>query len=216
MYPAADLLAAWAESTEDDRPFIMCEFSHAMGNSTASLSDYWAAIERYKGLQGGFIWDWVDQGIEAFDWGPPWRPRRPRRSEEILEIRRRLRRRSQRPRFHLQWTGLPRPGDKPVLAGVRQAVPGIAASSEHPLSGRMTVRNRLLFLSFEGSSCVGRYRSRAKPPVRKLSLPASRQERTPSSTLLSPGPATPLRVARGSLLVPEFLSGAGPVGARRP
>jgi len=65
MYPTIDLLEAWATTTDDDRPFIMCEYSHAMGNSNGSLADYWAVIEKYPGLQGGFIWDWVDQAIVA-------------------------------------------------------------------------------------------------------------------------------------------------------
>ncbi|PKL23514.1 MAG: hypothetical protein CVV47_14875 [Spirochaetae bacterium HGW-Spirochaetae-3] len=43
----------------------MCEYSHAMGNSNGGLADYWAVIEKYSGLQGGFIWDWVDQGLAA-------------------------------------------------------------------------------------------------------------------------------------------------------
>jgi len=63
MYPPAELLEAWATSTIDDRPFILCEYSHAMGNSNGGLADYWAIIEKYPGLQGGFIWDWVDQGL---------------------------------------------------------------------------------------------------------------------------------------------------------
>jgi beta-galactosidase len=53
----------WAKSGHGDRPLIMCEYSHAMGNSNGSLSDYWDAIESHHGLQGGFIWDWVDQGL---------------------------------------------------------------------------------------------------------------------------------------------------------
>ncbi len=64
MYaPIADIVA-WAESeTADPRPLILCEYSHAMGNSNGSLSDYWAAFEQYHGLQGGFIWEWIDHGI---------------------------------------------------------------------------------------------------------------------------------------------------------
>ena len=42
---------------------IMCEYAHAMGNSTGNLQDYWDVIEKYPKLQGGFIWDWVDQGF---------------------------------------------------------------------------------------------------------------------------------------------------------
>lgn len=47
----------------NDRPLIMCEYSHAMGNSNGNLKDYWDAIEKYPNLQGGLIWDWVDQGL---------------------------------------------------------------------------------------------------------------------------------------------------------
>lgn len=47
----------------NDRPLILCEYSHAMGNSNGNLKDYWDTIEKYPNLQGGFIWDWVDQGL---------------------------------------------------------------------------------------------------------------------------------------------------------
>lgn len=70
MYPTIEAIRAWAErtaGTAEQRPLIMCEFSHAMGNSNGSLADYWAVIETTDGLQGGFIWDWVDQGMRAFD-----------------------------------------------------------------------------------------------------------------------------------------------------
>ena len=67
MYPQIQAIIDWAETTDDYRPFIMCEYSHAMGNSNGSLADYWEAIYKYPGLQGGFIWDWVDQGIEKHD-----------------------------------------------------------------------------------------------------------------------------------------------------
>ncbi len=63
MYPTIDLIAEWARTTDDERPLIMCEFSHAMGNSNGSLSDYWETIRGNRGLQGGFIWEWVDHGI---------------------------------------------------------------------------------------------------------------------------------------------------------
>lgn len=46
-----------------DRPFIPSEYAHAMGNSMGNFQDYWDMIDRYPQLQGGFIWDWVDQGI---------------------------------------------------------------------------------------------------------------------------------------------------------
>jgi len=45
------------------KPVIMCEYTHSMGNSTGGLDDYWRAIRKTKGMQGGFIWDWVDQSL---------------------------------------------------------------------------------------------------------------------------------------------------------
>jgi beta-galactosidase len=66
MYPDIELITGFATCRDDDRPLIMIEYSHAMGNSNGSLSDYWKAIESHHGLQGGFIWDWIDQGIAAY------------------------------------------------------------------------------------------------------------------------------------------------------
>jgi beta-galactosidase len=67
MYPPIDSLIEWATDQRHPdrrRPLIMCEFSHAMGNSNGSLADYWDAFEKYPGLQGGFIWEWIDHGIK--------------------------------------------------------------------------------------------------------------------------------------------------------
>lgn len=48
-----------------NRPFLMNEYAHAMGNSVGNLQEYWDAIEKYPALIGGFIWDWVDQGLRT-------------------------------------------------------------------------------------------------------------------------------------------------------
>ncbi|GHV91112.1 hypothetical protein AGMMS50268_16150 [Spirochaetia bacterium] len=66
MYPPIDLISDFAKYRDDHRPLIMIEYSHAMGNSNGSLADYWKAIESHHGLQGGFIWEWIDHGLEAF------------------------------------------------------------------------------------------------------------------------------------------------------
>jgi beta-galactosidase len=63
MYPKIEYLEAYAKDPKNDRPLIMCEYAHAMGNSTGNLQDYWDVIEKYPKLQGGLIWDWVDQGL---------------------------------------------------------------------------------------------------------------------------------------------------------
>ncbi len=85
MYPSFQHLIDYAEH-HHDRPLIMCEYAHAMGNSVGNFQDYWDVIKRYDNLQGGFIWDWVDQGIRTRnakgqviwgyggDFGPPDTP----------------------------------------------------------------------------------------------------------------------------------------------
>ncbi len=64
MYTRIPGLIKYAENNPK-RPLILCEYAHAMGNSVGNLQDYWDVIEKYDVLQGGFIWDWVDQGLLA-------------------------------------------------------------------------------------------------------------------------------------------------------
>lgn len=66
MYPSVDYIAKYA-SKQQKRPYIMCEYSHAMGNSCGGLQNYWDTIYKYPQLQGGCIWDWVDQGLYKKD-----------------------------------------------------------------------------------------------------------------------------------------------------
>ncbi|MGC9471730.1 MAG: glycoside hydrolase family 2 TIM barrel-domain containing protein [Bacteroidales bacterium] len=81
MYPPIERIEKYAQE-HSDRPLIMCEYAHAMGNSTGNFQEYWDVIEKYPVLQGGSIWDWVDQGLARYtddgrkfwayggDWGP--------------------------------------------------------------------------------------------------------------------------------------------------
>jgi beta-galactosidase len=62
MYPTINAIKEYAKSPKADRPLIMCEYSHAMGNSNGTLAEYWEAIESTRGLQGGFIWEMWDHG----------------------------------------------------------------------------------------------------------------------------------------------------------
>ncbi|MCC8088579.1 MAG: DUF4981 domain-containing protein [Rikenellaceae bacterium] len=62
MYPSYEQIENWAQS-DSGKPYIMCEYAHAMGNSTGNFTDIWNLIYSYPNLQGGFIWDWVDQSI---------------------------------------------------------------------------------------------------------------------------------------------------------
>ncbi len=62
MYMSMDRMAEYAHD-KGDKPLIQCEYAHAMGNSVGNLKDYWDLIESEPVMQGGFIWDWVDQGL---------------------------------------------------------------------------------------------------------------------------------------------------------
>ena len=62
MYTKLDYIESYARNNPS-KPFILCEYSHAMGNSCGGLSAYWELFDRYPVLQGGFIWDWIDQSI---------------------------------------------------------------------------------------------------------------------------------------------------------
>lgn len=63
MYQQIRDIVEWVTSSKDSRPLILSEFSHAMGNSNGCLREYFEAFERYHGLQGGFIWEWIDHGL---------------------------------------------------------------------------------------------------------------------------------------------------------
>jgi beta-galactosidase len=67
MYPRISDMKRYAESKTKTRPYIMCEYSHAMGNSNGNFQEYFDIIRNSPHMQGGFIWDWVDQGYKQTD-----------------------------------------------------------------------------------------------------------------------------------------------------
>lgn len=67
MYPGIGSMKKYAADETKTRPYIMCEYAHAMGNSNGNFKEYFDIIRGSKHMQGGFIWDWVDQGIKTKD-----------------------------------------------------------------------------------------------------------------------------------------------------
>lgn len=63
MYATINYLKNNYVDKDLDRPFIWCEYSHAMGNSNGNFKEYWDFVDSHPQLQGGFIWDWKDQGL---------------------------------------------------------------------------------------------------------------------------------------------------------
>ena len=67
MYDDIEKMADYSADTRYKQPMIQCEYAHAMGNSLGNFEDYWQVIRANKKLQGGFIWDWVDQTVYMND-----------------------------------------------------------------------------------------------------------------------------------------------------
>ena len=67
MYPDLSQLVNMSESAHIERPVIMCEYLHAMGNSIGGLGEFWDEIRARPNLMGGYIWDMIDQGLEKTD-----------------------------------------------------------------------------------------------------------------------------------------------------
>jgi beta-galactosidase len=72
MYRSIDEIKAYVAREDIYRPFILCEYVHAMGNSVGGLQDYWDVFESEPMAQGGCIWDWVDQTFREVDENGKW------------------------------------------------------------------------------------------------------------------------------------------------
>lgn len=64
MYSSTEWIRNYLKDESEDRPFVLCEYCHAMGNGPGDLEDYWKLIYENERLMGGFIWEWCDHGIE--------------------------------------------------------------------------------------------------------------------------------------------------------
>lgn len=60
MYPSTERLDEYFADPQNRKPFILCEYAHAMGNSCGDAEDYWQTFQQYAGSCGGFVWEWCD------------------------------------------------------------------------------------------------------------------------------------------------------------
>jgi beta-galactosidase/evolved beta-galactosidase subunit alpha len=63
MYTSVEKMTELGKRRDLDKPHIMCEYAHAMGNGPGGFKEYWETFYKYKRLQGGFVWEWLDHGI---------------------------------------------------------------------------------------------------------------------------------------------------------
>ena len=66
MYTPPARIEKWLEENED-KPFVLCEYMHDMGNSLGGMKSYMDLLEKYDRFQGGFIWDFIDQALWVED-----------------------------------------------------------------------------------------------------------------------------------------------------
>ena len=140
QYPGAAWFRKMGENGSD-RPVVPSEYAHAMGNSTGSLDLQWDAIYQWPNLQGGFIWDWVDQGLlehdaegrAYFTYGGDYGENAPTDDN-----------------FCCNGIVNPDRNPHPACAEVRHVYQDIKVSAENPASGLFTVTNRFYFKTLEG------------------------------------------------------------------
>ncbi|GGE31726.1 beta-galactosidase [Pullulanibacillus camelliae] len=63
MYTSVEIMEQLGQRTDLQKPHILCEYAHAMGNGPGGLKAYWETFYKYPRLQGGFVWEWLDHGI---------------------------------------------------------------------------------------------------------------------------------------------------------
>jgi len=143
MYMRMEQMERYAkgEAGVPTRPLIQCEYAHAMGNSVGNLQDYWDLIEKYDALQGGFIWDWVDQGLlttndegeEYWAYGGDFGP------EEVPSDG----------NFCNNGVVNPDRGIKPTLLEVKKVYQHIGFTARDLKKGIVTVENKYSFLNLD-------------------------------------------------------------------
>ena len=140
QYPSAEWLRRMGEQGTD-RPVCPSEYAHAMGNSTGSLDLQWEAIYRYPNLQGGFIWDWVDQGFAAVSAeGRPYWTYGGDYGEAMPS------------HGNFCCNGLVSPDRRPhpALAEVKHVYQNLAVEAEDPARGVFRITNRHYFTDLSG------------------------------------------------------------------
>ncbi|MDA3925805.1 MAG: DUF4981 domain-containing protein [Kiritimatiellae bacterium] len=154
MYMRVADLDLYGKDESKKVPAILCEYSHAMGNSSGNISDYWDVINRHDNLQGGFVWDFVDQGL-----------RKPIPQENV---------RHGQPDYFWAYggdfgdfpnddnfccNGLVQPDRRvtPQMAEVRYCYQTVFVKNSDLRKGRFMVRNDSFFTNLEEYECLWRY-----------------------------------------------------------
>jgi len=151
MYAPVDRMIRIAEGNEEKpdgtpihaegKPFLLCEYAHAMGNGPGGLKEYWDAIYSHKRLQGGFVWEWLDHGIRARDADGSWSdPPRYLYGGDFGD-------QPNDGNFVIDGLLFPDRTPSPGLMELKKAIEPVKAEAEDLSLGRIRLTNRLDFLS---------------------------------------------------------------------
>ena len=64
MYPSVEEIDRYFEENRIDKPYVLCEYAHAMGNGPGDMENYYRCFERHDGHCGGFVWEWCDHAVD--------------------------------------------------------------------------------------------------------------------------------------------------------
>ncbi|MFC6825127.1 glycoside hydrolase family 2 TIM barrel-domain containing protein [Halopelagius fulvigenes] len=139
MYPTLEELEAWAAEEDPDHPVIPCEYSHAMGNGPGNLREYWDLFYEHDRLQGGFVWDWLDQGIRrTAEDGTEWFAYGGDFGDEPNDAN-----------FNINGLVFPDRTPSPGLTEYKKVVEPVVLDADDVERGRVTVENRYDFRSLD-------------------------------------------------------------------
>ena len=185
MYPQVGVFESFGKHPTDSRPFIPCEYSHAMGNSNGCLKETWDMIYTYPHLQGGFIWDWVEQGLrETTANGTPYWAYGGDFGDQPNDV-------------NFNCNGLVQPDriPKPAMAECKKLFQPVAITGDNPKKGRLVFRNRDFFRNADwiewSWTVTDNGRVLAEGTLGSLDLPPG--EETPVRLDLPELPSTPGR-----------------------
>jgi beta-galactosidase/beta-glucuronidase len=139
MYPTIEWMEHMA-TKDKERPIIICEYAHSMGNSTGHFKEYWDMFKEFPNIQGGYIWDWVDQGIEQ----------KTDEGKKFYAYGGDFGEKQHDKDFCLNGIVLPNRTPKPALTEIKKVFQYIDFKIDKAKTGEITVTNKYLFKDLDG------------------------------------------------------------------
>ncbi|MFO8022170.1 MAG: glycoside hydrolase family 2 TIM barrel-domain containing protein, partial [Perlabentimonas sp.] len=139
MYPTLGRLKQMAALDKKERPILICEYAHGMGNSNGHFKEYWDLFESHPRMIGGYIWDWIDQGlIKHTDDGTPYYAYGGDFGDEPNDED-----------FCLNGIVFPDRTPKPSMAEIKKVQQYIKFNDFNPSNGTLTLKNTYSFINLD-------------------------------------------------------------------